>query len=269
MTSPRPVGVKLRNYWQVTLATYHALALREASTRLTKDRMAWFWMMLEPIAFVSFMSLIRSAVSAHGPIYGVEFVPWVSIGMISFMMCRDSITTGMHAIKGGKGLFCFRQIQPVDIVLASVVAELVLKSAVLSVFITVLAMLGFEVLPDKPLEALGLWFVMWLFGSGLALWFSVLTILVGEIAYLVRISMIPLMIVSGALIPLHSLPYEYQSTLFLNPISHGVELIRAAFFDIYHMPSQVDLAYLLSSTLVIWSTGLLMQVAMARKVRSL
>jgi len=68
-------SVKVRSSWQVTRSVWHALFMREAVSRTTADRMAWFWMLAEPAAMIIIMVALRTlAVGSGTKILGAEFI---------------------------------------------------------------------------------------------------------------------------------------------------------------------------------------------------
>ena len=73
---------------------------------------------------------------------------------------------------------------------------------------------------------------------------SVLANLVNEIAIIVRVMSVPLLLVSGVLIPVTLVPHYLQSYLLLNPIVHGLETLRMSFFQHYVTLPGIDLMYL-------------------------
>lgn len=49
-----------RTPWQVTRSVWYAMFMREAISRTMADRMGWFWMIFEPLAFTLIMVGIRT-----------------------------------------------------------------------------------------------------------------------------------------------------------------------------------------------------------------
>ena len=106
------------------------------------------------------------------------------------------------------------------------------------------SLLGHETLPRDPLLAAQALMGLWLFGLGYGLVASVLMALVPEMEHILKILMMPLYLISGVIWPMASVPQPYRDMLMLNPIAHGIELIRTAFFPYYHAVAGVSTGYL-------------------------
>ncbi|MDX5298418.1 MAG: ABC transporter permease, partial [Gammaproteobacteria bacterium] len=128
------------------------------------------------------------------------------------------------------------------------------------------AFLGFPILPADPLMAIHLWLAIWLMGAGFGLMASVGATLVEEIARIVSILMFPLYFLSGVIVPVTFLPHAVQEWLLLNPMLHGVELFRLAFFPAYHTLQGISLPYLYLWSCGSFLRGLLLQVRFARRL---
>ncbi|WP_444677525.1 ABC transporter permease [Halomonas sp. E19] len=240
--------------------------LREALGRITGDRFGWFWMFLEPIAHVLLMVAVRELLGRMRFITNADFIPWLIVGLMTFFLFREGVTRGMNAIEANRALFAYRQVKPVDPVLVRAFLEGMLKSLIFVLLIIGATFLGMEILPFDPLMALWVWLWMWLLGLGLGLVLSVCAALVPEVAKVVRMIMFPLYFLSGVMIPPNFLPYAVQQYLLYNPILHGIERMRLAFFEGYHTINGIDLLYLQLWALAAIALGLAMHKRFAQKV---
>lgn len=173
-----------------------------------------------------------------------EFIPWMIVGLLGFYLFRENLTRSLAAIEMNRMLFAYRQVKPVDTVLVRCYLEFVLKSFILTLFIIGGSLLEFPLIPDLPIEAMFAWFSLWLLGLGLGLVFSVLSTLVNEVGIIVRVTTLPLLLLSGVMIPATIVPYHLQYYFLLNPIVHGIETLRMAFFEHYVTISGISLMYL-------------------------
>ena len=114
--------------------------------------------------------------------------------------------------------------------------------------------------------ALYYWLALWLFGTGVGLILSVVTTLVPEISIIVKMISLPLLILSGVIFPLNFIPHEYLQYLLYNPLVHGLELLRSAFFAGYHTVPGVDGLYLAWWVLGSVSLGLLLHLSLAKQL---
>ena len=65
----------------------------------------------------------------------------------------------------------------------------------------------------------------------------------------------PLFFLSGAIFPLDGLPKTFKFVVTINPLSYGVDGIRAALVDVHHFSVTTDLLVLGSITALIMIIG--------------
>ncbi|MGY0565444.1 MAG: ABC transporter permease [Paraglaciecola chathamensis] len=261
---------KPRTSWQVTRSVWYALFMREALSRTMSDRFAWFWMFAEPMLMVSIMVGIR-AFGAGGLhlTAGADFVGWSITGLLGFFLFREALTRSLGAIDSNQALFTYRQVHPVDTIIVRCVLEGLLKTIILILFVILGSLLGFDIIPDSPLSVLFNWLGLWLLGTGFGLSFSALTCVVPDIGRIVRLSTLPLLIVSGTLMPLNFLPHNILEYLMWNPILHGIELIREGFYKTYNAVDGVSLLYFWLLSLSSIAVGLLLNISLSQRLKSI
>jgi capsular polysaccharide transport system permease protein len=257
-----------RTPWQVTRSVWFAMFMREAVSRTMADRMGWFWMIFEPVAFVAIMVGIRSYIKGDRLIANAEFIPWMIAGLMGFFLVREGMMRGMGAVDANQALFAYRQVQPVDPVLVRCFLEGALRTLVFLIFIAGGLLLGIDLYPDNALVALLAWLSLWFLGLGLGLLTSVANTLVPEVGKVIRMLSLPLMILSGVIFPLNNLPHWALEYIMLNPIPHGLEWLRRGFFEQYHVVAGTSVMYLWLCILSIISLGLLMHIRFVNKLKA-
>ena len=258
-----------RTSWQVTRSVWHALFLREMIGRTMANRYAWFWMIVEPVAMISIMVAIRSVISSGNLIAGAEYIPWIITGLFGFFLFRENMLRALGAIQANKALFAYRQVKTVDPVFIRCFIEGIIRTFVFILFIAGANLIGIISLPDYPLHTIGSWLAIWFLGVGAALTFSALSTLVPEIGKIIRLSSLPLLIISGAMFPVHHAPYEIQQILLFNPILHSLELLRSSFFENYRMLDNTSALYLAFWALTLNTLGLLLHLRFADRLKVL
>jgi capsular polysaccharide transport system permease protein len=260
---------RARTPWQVTRSVWYAMFMREAISRTMADRMGWFWMVFEPVALIGVMVGIRSFIRGGGAlIVNAPFIPWLIAGLMGFMLVREGMMRGMGAIEGNKSLFAYRQVSPVDPVLVRNFLEGMLRSFVFLIFIGGGLMLGQEMYPDNAIRAMGAWLSLWCLGLGLGLVTSVASTLVPEVGKIIRMISLPLMILSGVIFPLNSMPHWLLEYLMLNPIPHGLETLRLGFFENYKVVHGTSMLYFWLFTFTLIATGLLMHLRFTDRLKA-
>ncbi|MBE0464423.1 ABC transporter permease [Halomonas colorata] len=263
-TAPRGA----RSPWQVTRSVWYAMFMREAISRTMADRMGWFWMIFEPVAFVAIMVGVRSFIRGDRLVVNAEFIPWLIAGLMGFFLVREGMMLGMGAINANKALFAYRQVQPVDPVLTRNFLEGMLRTFVFLIFIVGGLMLGQDMYPDNAIRVMAAWFSLWSLGLGLGLFTSVAATLVPEVGKVIRMLSIPLLILSGVILPLNSLPHWLLEYLMLNPIPHGLETLRLGFFENYHVVPGTDMLYFWLFTLSLIALGLIMHLRFIDRLKA-
>lgn len=251
--------MQTRSHWQVTRSVWFAMFMREAISRTMTDRLGWFWMIVEPMAMIAIMVLIRSLIShSNGLIMGADFIPWMITGMMGFFLVREGMLRSLGSVDANKALFAYRQVQPVDTVLVRNFVEGMLRTFIFLLFVVGGLLLGLDMFPEQAISAMSAWLALWSLGLGAGLVVSVAGTLVPELARIIRMLSLPLLILSGVLLPLHVLPHRALEYLMLNPVAHGLELLRLGFFENYRFVQGTSYTYLWLFILSLNALGLLM-----------
>ncbi len=233
----------LRSPLAVTLGVWRALILREAVARLSQDRIAWLWIFVEPIAHIALLMWVFAIGLRTRTVAGADVALFILLGVQGFFLARSIMMRGMDAVESGGSLYAFRQLKPVDTVIARSVTEGLLALVLLGLMLVGAALFGLPVLPADPLGALAALGALAGLGLGLGLTFSVLGKLVPEFGRLVRLLVTPLYLFSGVLFPSVVVPVTMREVLLFNPFIHGIEALRLAFMPAYQLPPGIDLAY--------------------------
>ncbi|MDP4529014.1 ABC transporter permease [Alkalimonas delamerensis] len=258
--------MKERSSLQVTLHVWHALFMREAMARMTGDRFGWTWMLLEPIAHIMIMITVREFLGRVRFIPGADFIPFLIVGIMGFLLFRNSATRSMSAINANGGLFAYRQVHPVDTVLVRAALEATFKSIIFMILVSGAAFLGMDIIPHHVLKAIQGWLTLWLLGLGLGLLFSVVVSLVQEAQKIIGMLMFPLYFLSGVIIPVQFMPRRVQEYLIYNPILHSIESMRYGFFPAYRSIEGINLLYPLTFALIMILLGLMLQIRLKARL---
>lgn len=254
-----------RNPLTVTFAVWNALLLREALSRLFGRRAAWFWLLFEPIFHVAYLMLLFTVIRIRH-VGGIATPSWLMLGLLAYFMFEHAQRQGMMAIQFNRALFVYRQVLPVDAVLVRVALEGTLMVVVSLAMLAGGGLLGLQVLPADPLLVLTAMLGLWLFGLGLGLCSSVVAELSPEGGKLWLMMMRPLYMISGVVFPIAAVPLPYRDWLAVNPLVHGLDAVRLGFAPYYHEVSGLSIAYLYECAIVFLLLGLILHVALARRI---
>lgn len=223
-----PAAPRRRSSWAVMRSVVFALSLRELKTRLDGRWGGAVWVIGEPLLNTLGMLAVYSALRAD-TIGGVDTLLFLVSGQLPYLLFKSLVLRLMEAIDSNLGLFGYRQVQPVDAVIARSVVEILVFSAVAGSCLAVLGWIGYPVLPHRPLELFAALLLLVLIGISLGLFMAVGTAApLNRLRGLVTMCMLPVYVSSGALIPLANLPIGMQEACLYNPIAHLLDMLRSA-----------------------------------------
>jgi capsular polysaccharide transport system permease protein len=249
---------RVRSPLVVTLAVWNALFLREALSRISRERIAWLWLLLEPVAHITFLMLVFTVLRVRH-VGGIETAIWIMVGMLAFFTFRRPAQQAMHAIALGTPLYVYRQVKPVDTVLVRCGLEGFLMVVISALLFGATTLSGILVAPPAdPLAVLAAFFGLWALGLGYSLIISVAGEILPELGHLFTMGLQPLYIFSGVMFPIVVVPEPYRDWLMLNPVAHGLEAARVGFAPLYRTASDVSLGYLYACAVVLIFFGLVL-----------
>lgn len=256
----------VRSDVSVALSVWRALFLREATARLASDRAGALWLFLEPAAHLIFLMVVYGVIRQHLPGGGADAEVFVLVGVWGFFLVRNVASRAMEAISANTALFAYRQVRPVDTVVVRAGLEASLYLIVWFLLLTGLAMLGIDVEPADPMQVMVAALLLWLLGIGLGLVLSVLASLLPEAGRIVRLTFTPLYVLSAVMYPIAGVPHGMREWMLLNPIVHGLELMRAGYFAGYHGESHVSFGYLGFVVVILLLLGLALHTRYAERM---
>lgn len=255
----------VRSPLAVTIAVWKALFLREALSSISGRRFGWFWIMAEPLFHISYLVVFHGIIRTRA-IGGINPILWILAGVLGFYIFTRPARRAIHAISANKALFVYRQIKAVDTVFARIAVEGLLFIVISLICFAVVGFFGVNIAPDDPLTVLAATFGLLLLALGFGLTTSVANELIPELARFIELPFMTLYILSGTLLPLSAIPEPYRAYFMLNPIAHGLDLIRLGFASHYHALSETSMGYLYVVGLVILFFGLALQVRFSKKL---
>jgi capsular polysaccharide transport system permease protein len=250
----------LRSPLAVTFSVWKALFLREAAMRLARDPMAWFWTLAEPLGHIAFLTWLFVSGFRQRQVVGADTAVFLMLGILVFFLPRNMLNRSIAVVEASEALYNYRQVKPIDTVIARVGLETLLGCLVFIVAITGGMLFGLHITLADPLGALYAAGALWLAGLGLALVFSVLAALSPQVRRIVQLARGALYLLSAVIYPSSAVPASMRDTLLLNPLVHGVEAFRMAFLPNYKVPSGIDLGYLVQFAVLMIFLGLALHV---------
>jgi capsular polysaccharide transport system permease protein len=265
---------KIRTPLEVTLSVWRAMFLREALDRLFEGRGAWLWLLIEPVVYIAIHAFGYATFRIH-QVGGMEISMWILAGFISFLLWRRTWLQTLHAVDSNRAFFVYRQVKPFDAAFIRGFMELFLMIPIAVAIILFTVAVGRAITPGllnpilfpaNPLLVIAGLVGLWIFGFGFGLITSVAMKFVPELDHIYKMSYVPLYYISGTLLPITVVPEPYRDILLLNPVVHGIELVRLGFLPSYNTAPGVSLGYLYSCSLGVLLLGLALYQRFSKKL---
>ena len=208
------------------------------------------WTLVEPICHLLIFTVLFALIRGR-TVSSVEYPVFVLVGMVPFLLYRNTALRLMDSLRENRSLFAYKQIKPLDTYIARVLVETCISATVYAILVFGFAWYGFDMSVHSPLQwvatlALGL-----LFSFGLGMVLALITHAIPAIKVPIRMAFFPLYFISGILVPASYLPTAMMPILLLNPFLHLVELIRAEVLPHYTPVDGVSVEYVVAVTTVL------------------
>jgi len=226
------VSIKQRRPWEIQRAVIQALFLREVKTRFGVHRLGYLWAVLEPAAIIIvFWVMFGLHMRKHLP--GIDYPMYLMTGMVSWHLFNNLVMRSMAAFEANQGLFVYRQVKPIDTLIARGIVECVVYFVVFLFFVIIGGAMGYDIsVYSIPLLVVAYVGVA-LFGFLLGLAGAMGSYFSENVPKVVGLVLRPLFFSSGIFFTLSSVPEKFRWLLLLNPMLQWNELVRAAYFETY------------------------------------
>ncbi len=149
---------------QIFLAVQKALFLRELGMRFSVSKTGLFWTFFEPFMQIVIFVLIKLILFGHTT-ETFDFAVFLALNFTAYNMFKNIATKSMGSFTANKALFVYKQVKPINTIVARVLVEIFITSIIILAFFAIGAYFGFDLnVKHLPLVALGfLWLVSLLF----------------------------------------------------------------------------------------------------------
>jgi capsular polysaccharide transport system permease protein len=247
---------------------WKALMLRESLSRLFATRTSWLWLLAEPVFHLAYLMLIFSLLRVSS-VGGSRTPLWILTGLLTYFFFSHTSQQMATAINANQALFAYRQIKPMDTLWVRGVLEFVLLGV-----IALLMYAGVWLFVDLswPSDAFGIllaWTTAWVLGLGWGLVLSCVNELLPDLGHVLKLLTMPMMLLSGVMLPVALVPPSMLDIVLLNPLVHVIESARMGIHAHYHLVNGIHMSYAMWWALSMLMVGLTLQRRFSYKLVAL
>jgi len=256
-----------RHYLNIFFSVQKALFLRELNMRFSVNRLGIFWTFFEPfIQIVLFVFIKLFLFGDTGENF--DFAVFLALNFIAYNMFKHIITRSIGSFSANKGLFIYKQVKPIDTIIARTLVEVFITGILIIVFIMIGVYFQYDMnVKDINMVITG-YILMVFFSFSLALVLASLNVFVKSVKHVVGFMMYLFMFGSAVFYTVDILSPELKTVLLYNPLVHIMEMIHGSYFYVIS-DYYVDYTYILIWTLCLLFVGLWTYIRLEEKIVSL
>jgi capsular polysaccharide transport system permease protein len=182
-------------------------------------------------------------------------------------MFKNIVVKSTASFKANKALFLYKQVKPIDTIIARSMVEVFITSIIIAIFILLGLYFDFDMnIKDLTMVTLG-FLALIIFSFSFGVFMAVLNVFVDSVGKLINFFMTALMFASAVFYSIEMLPLELQSLLFYNPLTHFMEILHGFYFHTLD-DKFVSYEYILIWTLSLLYIGLWFYVKLEKRIIS-
>lgn len=218
---------------KVQYQVVRALMLRQILLRWGRNNLGYLWLFLEPLIIIAVIAGFVSLFQKNGfekAHLGIDVLPFMFLGLSSAWTWRFTAQKCGGAFSGNIPLLEHRYIRPLDLFLSAALIEILGVSAAFVVIYIFLVFVGLLTLPQNLPLLITAWALMCWFALAFGVFFGALSGAFDFFEFAMRGVSVIFYITSGVFFAVVWLPPEYRDIALINPMIHGTEMLRHAYF---------------------------------------
>lgn len=251
---------QVRTSWQVMCAAIYALIFRNIEMRFifktsNKRFIDLLFIFSEPVGHILLWTTARlfRTQSMSGDISPVMFI---LLGVMPWLFTYNTINDCLTIIVQNRGLLFFRQIKPLDPVIALVFSELITMAFVFCSALFLLLICNIPWHLQSMIRWGGAVFLYVVFIMGVAILMACVGFFSKPIARFIRIPLRVLYLFSGIFFSTEMLPADVRHYFIINPLFQFIEISRSCFSNSVSYDNFGDLFYLFECAVASIGVGL-------------
>jgi len=230
-----PVPVKPLSGWEVQKNVVWALLVRETKTMFGRYKLGLVWALVEALLMVVMLSLIFGFIMQR-TVPDIPYPMFLLSGFLPYMFLRKMIARNSSALAANEGLLVYRQVYPLDLVVARSLLEVLVFFLALIVALAAFGWFGMTPEFHQPLEIVFYLVSLIMLSVGLSVFAALVSRAFPSMEKVLPLLMRPMLFLSCVLYPLQIVPYAYQKYFLWNPLVVINEGIRSGLFPNYRTP---------------------------------
>jgi capsular polysaccharide transport system permease protein len=209
-----------------------ALMLRDLKTRYFGTEFGFLISIAWPLVHILILLAVHGGLGRAVP-YGDNAALWFATGIVPFMAFSYMSRFILVGIVQNRPLLSFPKVKVTDLLFARAILETLSAGLVVIILITIFSIIGIDVMPRDPIQAVAALGACMLLGLGAGVINSIVAVAVHMWASGYRLLVIVLYLTSGVYFVPHALPETLRYFVWFNPLSHGIEWMRSAYYEGY------------------------------------
>ena len=253
-----------RNSFRIFLAVQNALFLRELAMRFSSGRIGLFWTFFEPFFQIIIFVFIKLVLFSSGD-SKYDFAVFLALNFTAFNMFKNIVTKSTAAFGANKALFIYKQVKPIDTIIARTLVELFITAIIIVMFMVLGFYFEFDMnMKDLTMVTFG-FITLFIFSFAFGLVVAIMNNFIESMGKLIGFLLTALMFMSAVFYDLTMLPTELQTLLLYNPLTHFMEIIHGSYFYVLN-DFYVSYNYILLWTLSLLFCGLWLYVKLEQRI---
>ena len=235
--------------------TIGPLFLLRINTIQADSRIALLWSFLGPITMVTIISAMYVITGTHF-ILGMDVATFTLVGMVNWIMFRIIVFRSSESYFGGRPFLNLEPVTPLVMALANSVFYFGVYVVLLFTMVVVGHAIGLVSLPDNILGVLLCMFGVAVIAASFGLLFASIA---SRWEFFMRLA--PpierfLQLFSSVFFISEQLPVQWRGFVLWWPLSHGLQLLRSAYFPSYKS-HDASPTYFVAAVIIFFAAGLL------------
>lgn len=231
----------LKEGLRVQTRVIYAIIIREMRTRFGNKRLGYLWAIIDPVLWILTFYALFYYIDRQIP-FGMDAIGFLTTGLITFILYRTTVVTGLIAIRQNLQLLFYPQVYPIDLSVARAILEFATMSVVFIILMAGSSLLRDDYSIDSPHGVVVALLLSSLLGASGGMFFGALSVYMESIENIVNIVLRPMFWISGIWFAVAEFPADIRNILLLNPVLHIVEYMRASWYESFQA-DYIDLRY--------------------------